>query len=126
MSGKPDLSLEVDDLATDPMVQFRRWFEDAEAESIHLANAIALATATTDARPTVRHVLLRGFDERGFSFYTNYESRKARQLADNPRVATRIAVCLSNRAGIAGHWPALVKRGAPMVSAPRLLERDEV
>ena len=87
MSGKPDLSLEADDLATDPMVQFRRWFEDAEAEGIHLANAIALATADAEGRPAVRHVLLRGFDERGFVFYTNYESRKARHLAENPFAA---------------------------------------
>ena len=87
MSGKPDLSLEADDLATDPMVQFRRWFEDAEAESIHLANAIALATAGADGRPAARHVLLRGFDERGFTFFTNYESRKARHLGENPNAA---------------------------------------
>ena len=87
MSGKPDLSLEADDLATDPMVQFRRWFEDAEAEGIHLANAIALATTDADGRPAARHVLLRGFDERGFTFYTNLESRKARHLAGNPHAA---------------------------------------
>ena len=87
MSGKPDLSLEIEDLAADPMVQFRRWFEDAEAESIHLANAIALATAGGDGRPAVRHVLLRGFDDRGFVFYTNYDSRKARHLAENPFAA---------------------------------------
>ena len=85
MSGKPDLSLEADDLATDPMIQFRRWFEDAEAEGIHLANAMALATADASGAPSVRHVLLRGFDERGFVFYTNLESRKARHIAENPR-----------------------------------------
>lgn len=87
MSDKPDLSLEMDDLAGDPMVQFRRWFEDAEAEGIHLANAVALATADEAGRPAARHVLLRGFDERGFVFYTNYKSRKARHLAENPRAA---------------------------------------
>ena len=87
MSGKPDLSLEIEDLAADPLVQFRRWFEDAESESIHLANAVALGTAGSDGRPAVRHVLLRGFDERGFVFYTNYESRKARHLAENPFAA---------------------------------------
>ena len=87
MSDKPDLSLEADDLSGDPMVQFRRWFEDAEAEGIHLANAIALATADAGGRPAVRHVLLRGFDERGFVFYTNLESRKARHLAENPWAA---------------------------------------
>jgi pyridoxamine 5'-phosphate oxidase len=84
VSDKPDLSLEADDLSGDPMVQFRRWFEDAEAEGIHLANAIALATADARGKPAVRHVLLRGSDERGFVFYTNLESRKARHLAENP------------------------------------------
>jgi len=87
MSGKPDLSLELDDLATDPIGQFRRWYEDAEAESIHLVNAIALATADGDGRPAVRHVLLRGFDDRGFVFFTNYESRKGRHLGENPFAA---------------------------------------
>ena len=87
MSGKPDLSLELDDLSGDPMIQFRRWFEDAQAEGIHLANAIALATADAEGRPTARHVLLRGFDDRGFVFFTNYESRKARHLTENPRAA---------------------------------------
>ena len=87
VSDKPDLSLEADDLSGDPMVQFRRWFEDAEADGIHLANAIALATADARGKPSVRHVLLRGFDERGFVFYTNLDSRKARQLAENPAAA---------------------------------------
>ena len=87
MSGKPDLALEADDLAGDPMIQFRRWFEDAEAEGIHLANAVALATADASGAPAARHVLVRGFDERGFVFYTNLESRKARHLAENPRAA---------------------------------------
>ena len=87
MSGKPDLSLEIEDLAADPMVQFRRWYEDAESENIHLVNAVALGTADAEGRPAVRHVLLRGFDERGFVFYTNYESRKARHLAENPSAA---------------------------------------
>jgi pyridoxamine 5'-phosphate oxidase len=87
VSDKPDLGLEIDDLAADPMVQFRVWFDDAEAEGIHLANAIALATADASGAPAVRHVLLRGFDDRGFVFFTNRESRKARHLAENPRAA---------------------------------------
>jgi pyridoxamine 5'-phosphate oxidase len=87
VSPEPDLSLEVEDLAPDPMIQFRRWFEDAESKSIKLANAIALATAGADARPAARHVLLRGFDERGFVFYTNYQSRKARHVTENPHAA---------------------------------------
>jgi len=87
MSGKPNLSLEVDDLTTDPMIQFRRWFDDAESEGIHLANAIALATAGADGRSAARHVLLRGFDDQGFVFFTNYDSRKARHLGENPYAA---------------------------------------
>ncbi len=84
MSEKPDLGLEADDLSPEPMTQFRRWFDDAEAEGIHLANAVALATAGADGRPNTRHVLLRSFGEDGFVFYTNYESRKARELSENP------------------------------------------
>jgi pyridoxamine 5'-phosphate oxidase len=87
VNDKPDLSLEADDLSVEPMVQFRRWFEDAEASRIHLVNAIALATADARGMPAVRHVLLRGFDDRGFVFYTNLESRKARHLAENPSAA---------------------------------------
>ncbi len=90
MSDDDDLSLDVADLTADPMDQFRRWFEAAEAEDIHLVNAIALATADGSGRPAARHVLLRGFDERGFVFFTNYESRKARQLHENPRAAFTI------------------------------------
>jgi pyridoxamine 5'-phosphate oxidase len=87
VSGTPDRSLDRDDLVTDPMIQFRRWFEDAEAEGIPLANAVALATADASGAPAVRHVLLRGFDEGGFVFYTNLESRKAGHLSENPRAA---------------------------------------
>jgi pyridoxamine 5'-phosphate oxidase len=87
VSDKPDLSLEADDLSGDPMVQFRRWFEDAEADGIHLANAIALATADASGKPSVRHVLLRGFDERGFVFYTNLESPEGAPIAEPSSVA---------------------------------------
>ena len=90
VSDKPDASLEVGDLNPDPMVQFRQWFEDAEAEGIHLVNAIALGTADVSGKPAVRHVLLRGFDDRGFVFYTNLESRKAAHLAANPSAAFAI------------------------------------
>jgi pyridoxamine 5'-phosphate oxidase len=69
------------------VILFRRWYEHAEATGIHLPNAIALATAAADGRPSIRHVLLRGFDDRGFVFYTNRESRKGRELADNSRAA---------------------------------------
>jgi len=80
----PDRTLERGDLSSHPMEQFRRWFEDAELEDISMPNAIALATADATGHPSVRHVLLRGFDERGFVFYTNRRSRKGRDLAENP------------------------------------------
>jgi pyridoxamine 5'-phosphate oxidase len=84
---REDHPLSEHDLDPDPIAQFRRWFEEAEAAGIHLANAIALATADALGVPSVRHVLLRGFDERGFVFYTNHESRKGRHLAENPRAS---------------------------------------
>jgi pyridoxamine 5'-phosphate oxidase len=71
---------------TDPFALFASWFAAAEASEPNDANAFALATATTDARPSVRIVLLKGWDERGFVFYTNLDSRKGSELAANPRV----------------------------------------
>jgi pyridoxamine 5'-phosphate oxidase len=79
-----DRPLEREDLLPDPIEQFRRWLADAEAAGIALPHAMALATADADGRPSVRHVLLRGLDERGFQFFTNRKSRKGRQLAENP------------------------------------------
>jgi len=79
-----DRPLERDDLLPDPIEQFRRWLADAEAAGVALPNAMAVATADADGRPSVRHVLLRGIDERGFQFFTNRRSRKGRQLAENP------------------------------------------
>jgi pyridoxamine 5'-phosphate oxidase len=76
--------LEREDLLPDPVALFRRWFDEAVDAGVPLPNAMALATADTDGRPSVRHVLLRGVDERGFTFFTNRESRKGRQLAENP------------------------------------------
>src|SRR5207342_2217059 len=83
----PDRTLEHDDLLDDAIAQFARWLEDAEDAGMPLANAMALATADADGHPSVRHVLLRGVDDRGFVFYTNLESRKGRQLAENPAAA---------------------------------------
>ncbi len=74
------------DVAADPLEQFRRWFADAEA-ALPLAEAMALATATPDGSPSVRMVLLKGADELGFVFHTNYGSRKGAELAANPRAA---------------------------------------
>ena len=75
------------DVGPDPVRQFTAWFEEAAAAGIRVPEAMALATATRDGRPSVRMVLLKGFGEAGFDFYTGYESRKGRELAENPRAA---------------------------------------
>jgi pyridoxamine 5'-phosphate oxidase len=71
----------------DPVVQFHAWFQNAIDAGLHEPNAMILATAATDARPSARTVLLKGYDERGFVFYTNYEARKAGELETNPKCA---------------------------------------
>lgn len=73
------------DLAKNPFRQFEQWFQEAEAAKIAEPNAMTLATAGRDGRPSARTVLLKGCDGRGFVFYTNYESRKGRELDANPR-----------------------------------------
>jgi len=75
------------DVDADPLKQFQVWFNDALAANVVEPNAMILATATKDGRPSARTVLLKGFDERGFVFYTNYESRKGQELAANPWAA---------------------------------------
>ena len=73
--------------ALDPISLFLVWLVEAEAEEPNDPNAVALATAMPDGSPSVRMVLLKGLDERGFAFYTNAESRKGTELAANPRAA---------------------------------------
>jgi pyridoxamine 5'-phosphate oxidase len=75
------------DLAADPIDQFGRWFDDARDAGIRLPETTILATATADGAPSARAVLLKGVDGGGFVFFTNHESRKARELAENPRAA---------------------------------------
>jgi len=75
------------DVDADPFKQFQVWFSDALAANLIEPNAMTLATATRDGKPSARTVLLKGFDERGFVFYTNYESRKGQELAENPWAA---------------------------------------
>ena len=93
------------EFAADPLAQFERWFEDARREGLELPEAMTLATAAADGTPSARMVLLKGVDERGFLFFTNYESRKGRELADNPR------------ASLVFHWP-LSPRRQVLVSGP--------
>lgn len=77
-------SLSKKDLAASPFDQFRKWFEEALASGIEQANAMTLATGTRDGHISARIVLLKGIDDSGFYFYTNYESRKGSQISENP------------------------------------------
>ena len=85
-------------MTADPFVLFRKWFREAQKAGEPLPEAMALATATRDGRPSVRVVLNRGISQGGFVFYTNYNSRKAADLVDNPRAA------------IVFHWPKLERQ----------------
>jgi pyridoxamine 5'-phosphate oxidase len=77
----------LEEAEPDPIEQFRRWFDETLAAGLHEPNAMTLATAAPDGRPSARVVLLKGFDERGFVFYTNYEGRKGEELEANPNCA---------------------------------------
>ena len=74
-------------VAPDPVRQFAAWYDAAVAAGVTEPEAMTLSTATPDGRPSARVVLLRGFDARGFCFFTNYESRKGRELTANPHAA---------------------------------------
>jgi pyridoxamine 5'-phosphate oxidase len=80
-------SLDEADVADDPMQQFARWFEEALKAEVSEPNAMSVATVGADGRPSSRIVLVKQFDERGFTWYTNYDSQKAQQLRDNPYAA---------------------------------------
>jgi pyridoxamine 5'-phosphate oxidase len=75
------------DVDPDPLRQFERWFSEAAAAGVRAPEAAALATASVDGAPSVRMVLVKETREPGFVFFTNYESRKGRELAENPRAA---------------------------------------
>lgn len=92
------------DLHADPFQQFHQWLREALAAEIPEPNAMVLATVSAEGRPRTRTVLLKAADERGFTFFTNYESRKARELAANvhaaftfPWVALERQVCVTGR-----------------------------
>lgn len=96
--------LHEDELVANPFAQFQHWVDDAIAAQIVDWETITVATATPDGLPSARTLFLRGFDERGFVFYTNYGSRKAIQLAQNPMAALVIhwrelerQVCIEGR-----------------------------
>ena len=87
---EPDFSrppLLIEELESDPLVQFEKWFREAWDENYPMPHAMSLATASAEGLPTVRTVLLKGYDPHGFVFFTNYGSRKAKQISNNPQAA---------------------------------------
>ncbi|HIK05739.1 MAG TPA: pyridoxamine 5'-phosphate oxidase [Trichormus sp. M33_DOE_039] len=87
---RKDYSLEglsKNEVDPNPFIQFKKWFEQALAAQLPEPNAMTLATATRDGKPSARMVLLKDFDERGFVFFTNYNSRKGQELTANPQAA---------------------------------------
>ena len=99
------------DLDPDPIRQFQKWFQQA-VEVVPEANAMVLATADREGKPSARVILLKGIDERGFSFFTNYQSRKSTELAENPHAA------------MAFYWAAL-ERQVCVTGAVSRLSRHE-
>ena len=79
--------LDAAHVADDPIEQFRTWFEEAQEADVDEPNAMTLATAAPNGQPSARIVLLKGLDARGFHFYTNYESQKGTEIAQNPKVS---------------------------------------
>ena len=87
---EPDFSrppLLIEELESDPIVQFEKWFREAWDENYPMPHAMSLATASAEGLPTVRTVLLKSYDPHGFVFFTNYGSRKAKQISNNPQAA---------------------------------------
>jgi pyridoxamine 5'-phosphate oxidase len=98
----------------DPLALFRLWYAAAERAGIYLPEAMALGTATPDGLPAVRIVLLKGFDERGFTFFTSYESRKGIELRANPRAALTF------------HWAVLERQVRIEGTVTRLSEEESL
>lgn len=90
--------LDETDVDPDPIIQFGRWFDQALAAQLSEPNAMTLATATPDGKPSARIVLLKGYDAQGFVFYSNYDSRKGQELRANPHAAL---IC---------YWPELERQ----------------
>ena len=82
-----DHGLDTPDLTGDPVSMFRRWLDDTVASGLHEPNAMVVSTVSAEGRPSSRMVLLKGLDDGGFVFFTNYESRKAAEIAENPAVS---------------------------------------
>jgi pyridoxamine 5'-phosphate oxidase len=108
----PAVTLTLDAVDADPIVQFRRWYDEAVAAGVRQPDAMTIATATPDGDVTARTVLMRGLDERGLTFFTNLESAKARVLNVNPRAA------------LVFHWREL-ERQVRVVGTVTHVEREE-
>src|SRR5258708_3057781 len=80
-------TLSEKDTKADPINQFEQWFNDALAAKLHEPNAMTLATASPSGKPSARIVLMKGFNQHGFIFYTNYLSRKGKEITKNPQGA---------------------------------------
>ena len=108
----PDMTLDERSVDPNPLRFFRRWFDEAIASGSRLPDSMTLATATKEGRPSARMVLLKQVDEKGFVFYTNYNSRKAADLVANPRAA------------IVFHWPTLERQLRVEGRVEKLSRRD--
>lgn len=96
--------LHREDLLTDPIEQFASWFQQATELGIHEPNAMTLATVSSDGTPSQRTVLLKAFDRKGFTFFTNYQSRKAQHIIANPSVCILFPwITLERQVIIQGH-----------------------
>ena len=104
--------MDADDLDPDPVTQLGAWIDDARRAGVGLADAFALATSGTGGEPSVRMLLARGLDARGLVFYTNRDSRKARDIAVNPRAAAVF------------YWP-LLDRQVRLAGAVQVLGQEE-
>jgi pyridoxamine 5'-phosphate oxidase len=104
--------LDETEVDPDPIRQFTRWFDDAHRAELPEPNAMTLATASADGTPSARIVLLKGVDERGFTFFTDYRSRKGRELEANPRAA------------LVFHWGEL-ERQVRITGAVTRVDREE-
>lgn len=116
------MSLDENTLDPDPVVQFSRWLAEAFDAGIQNADAAAFATAGSDCRPSVRFVLCKGADERGFVLYTNIESRKAQELAENAEAALAFYwVSLGRQVRVTGSVEAVAREEAEAYYATRPL-----
>jgi pyridoxamine 5'-phosphate oxidase len=104
--------LKETDLDPDPFVQFGRWFDDAGRDQPDMPNAMTVATCGSDGIVSARVSLLKGFDARGFVFYTNYNSRKGSQISENPRVS----LCF--------YWPGLERQVRVEGAAVKVAEEE--